>query len=141
MWTGTWTTRSMSDTGVLDTSVLIDLQEVDPELLPAKSSITALSLAELTAGLDADIDLPERARRQERLLWVAEIWPILSFDSAAARAYGRIHAATRSSGRSVRPRRIDLLIASVALAQGLPLYTRNFDEFSHLGDLIDVRAV
>lgn len=129
------------DAGVLDTSVLIAYEDVERAALPAVASVTALSLAELAAGLHSDINASERARRQERLLWAADYWTVLPFDSAAARAYGQVYAVTRDSGRSVRPRRIDLLIASTALAHGLPLFTRNFDDFSHLTDLIEVRQV
>ncbi|HUF78956.1 MAG TPA: VapC toxin family PIN domain ribonuclease, partial [Thermoanaerobaculia bacterium] len=47
-----------------------------------------------------------------------------------------------SSGRKARGRRaIDLLIAAVARASGLPLYTRNPEDFSGLGNLVEVVAV
>ena len=63
----------------------------------------------------------------------------LPFDVAAARAYGQIYAAVRSAGRKARGRRFaDLLIAATALGAGLPLYTRNPDDFVGLGGLVEV---
>jgi len=56
----------------------------------------------------------------------------LELDFAAARAYGRVYAATRAHSRKPHGARvIDLLIASVAIAEGLPLYTRNPRDFEH----------
>ena len=59
-----------------------------------------------------------------------------------ARAYGRVYAAVAASGRKVRGRRaVDLLIAATALAAGLPLYTRNPDDFVGLSDLLEIVSV
>jgi predicted nucleic acid-binding protein len=52
---------------MLDTSVVIDLDEIDPELLPLEMGISAITMAQLTAGSHATIDPNERARRQDRL--------------------------------------------------------------------------
>ncbi len=68
-------------------------------------------------------------------------WDALPFDSEAARMYGRIFAATRAAGRSTRARLADLLIASTAAANGLPLYTRNPSDFAVLGRLVTVTAL
>jgi predicted nucleic acid-binding protein len=53
-------------------------------------------------------------------------------DVEAARTYGRVFAATKAAGRSSRTRFADLLIASTAAANGLPLYTRNAADFAGL---------
>jgi predicted nucleic acid-binding protein len=111
--------------GLLDTSVLIDHDILDPALLPDESAISSVTLAELAAGPHAAQDEEERARRQDRLQWAASTWDPLPFDSGAARLYGRIFAATKAAGRSSRSRLADLLIAATAAANGLPLYTRN----------------
>lgn len=127
--------------GLLDTSVVIDLNTVDAELLPDESAISAVTLAELAAGPHATKGAEERARRQDRLQWATETWDALPFDSNAARMYGRIFAAARSAGRSSRSRLADLLIASTAAANGLPLYTRNPADFVGLEQLVAVKSV
>lgn len=127
--------------GLLDTSVLIDIDTIDPERLPEETGITAVSLAELSAGPHATTDDQERARRQDRLQWVAATWQALPFDEDAARMYGRVFAAVRAGGRTTRPRLADLLIASTAASRGLPLYTRNPRDFAGLEDVLVVHEV
>jgi predicted nucleic acid-binding protein len=79
-----------------------------------------------------------RARRQDRLQRTEAVFDPLPFDVEAARAYGRVHAAVVEQGRQPRPRFADLLIASAALAEQLPLITRNADDVVGLESLITV---
>ncbi|MFN7150579.1 MAG: VapC toxin family PIN domain ribonuclease, partial [Microthrixaceae bacterium] len=66
----------------------------------------------------------------------------LPFTADVARAYGRVFAAIAAAGRKPRgARAVDLLIAATALAEGLPVHTRNPDDFRSLNDLIDVITV
>lgn len=127
--------------GLLDTSVVVDHDVVDPNRLPDESAIAAVTLAELAAGPHATDDEEERARRQDRLQWAAATWDPLPFDADAARAYGRVFAATRAVGRSSRSRLADLLIAATAIANGLDLYTRNPGDFVGLDKMIRVIGV
>ncbi len=127
--------------GLLDTSVVIDHDLVEPGLFPDESTIAAVTLAELAAGPHATQDEQERARRQDRLQWAAATWDALPFDTEAARLYGRVFAATRAAGRSSRTRLADLLIASTAAANGLPLYTRNPADFAGLEQIVTVITV
>lgn len=128
--------------GLLDTSVLIDLDEIDAARLPIDVAVSALSLAELAAGPHATSDVDERGRRQDRLQRAEATFDPLPFDADAARAYGRVFAAVMARGRKARgPRAVDLLIAATALAGGLPLYTRNAEDFRGVEHLIDVVAV
>jgi predicted nucleic acid-binding protein len=127
--------------GVLDTSVVVDHDVIEPSLLPDESAIAAVTLAELAAGPHATDDEQERARRLDRLLWAATVWDTLPFDADAARLYGRIFAAMRARGRSSRVRLADLLIAATAGAHGLPLYTRNPGDFTGLSEIITVVGV
>lgn len=127
--------------GLLDTSVVVDHDMIDPSLLPDESAIAAVSLAELAAGPHATDDEDERARRLDRLQWAAATWDPLPFDAEAARAYGRVFAATRSAGRTGRSRLADLLIASTAVANGFTMYTRNPADFSGLEHVVAVVAV
>lgn len=127
--------------GLLDTSVVIDHDQLDPAMLPDESAISAVTLAELAAGPHATEDGEERARRQDRLQWAATTWHPLPFDADAARLYGRMFAASRAAGQSSRARLADLLIASTAAANGLPLYTRNPSDFSAVKRLVEVVAI
>ncbi len=128
--------------GLLDTSVLIDLDSIDPDLLPVESAISALSMAELAAGPHASTDTVERARRQDRLQRAEVLFDPLPFDADAARAYGLVYAAVLTGGRKARgPRAVDLLIAATAVANGIPLYTRNADDVRFLDGLVEVVEV
>ena len=126
--------------GIIDTSVLID---PPPEsALPEEASVAAITLAELVAGVHATRDPNERAKRQDRLQRVEATLEALPFDADAARAYGRVFAAITAGGRKARGKRaIDLLIAAIALSVGLPLYTRNLDDFSGLEGVVDIVEV
>jgi predicted nucleic acid-binding protein len=124
--------------GVLDTSVLIDHDLIAAEQLPDESAITSVTLAELAAAPHATENPDERARRQDRLQWATATWDPLPFDEESARMYGRVFAATRAAGQSSRARLADLLIASTAAANGLPLYTRNPSDFGALRGILKV---
>ncbi len=128
--------------GILDTSVVIDLDQLDPSILPVEVAVSAVTMAELAAGPHATSDADERGRRQDRLQRAEAAFDPLPFDSDAARAYGRVYAAVVGAGRKARgARAVDLLIAATACASGLPLYTRNGDDFEALEDLVDVVVV
>jgi predicted nucleic acid-binding protein len=128
--------------GLLDTSVVIDLEHLDLDRLPIESAISALTLAELAAGPHAAADVETGARRQDRLQRVEAMFDPLPFDVEASRAYGRVYAATVAAGRKARGMRaVDLMIAATACAEGIPLYTRNPGDFRALHDIIDVVAV
>lgn len=128
--------------GLIDTSVVIDLEHIDPADLPTELAVSSVTLAELAAGPHATDDRQERARRQDRLQRAQAMFDPLPFDGAAARAYGRVYAAVRSARRKARGRRFaDLLIAATALAAQLPVYTRNPDDFAALQGLVEVVPV
>jgi len=127
--------------GLLDTSVLIDFDQIDSAQLPDEAAVSAVTVAELAAGPHAAGDAAERARRQDRLQWAASRWDPLPVDTEVARAYGRVYAAVRERGRSSRRRFGDLLIAATALAHALPLYTRNPGDFKGLEPLITITGV
>jgi len=128
--------------GLLDTSVVIDWD--DPAVataLPDEAAICAITLAELTAGPHLASTGDERARRQARLQQVEATFDAVAFDAPAARSYVQVVAAVVAIGRSHRRRIADLLIAATAHANGLPLYTRNPDDFDGLEGLLEIIGV
>ena len=128
--------------GLVDTSVVVDLEHLDAVQLPLELAVSAVTMAELAAGPHATGDPVERARRQDRLQRAEAAFDPLPFDGEAARAYGRIYAAVVATGRKARgARAVDLLIAATACAAGLPLCTRNPEDFRGLEDVLDVIAV
>ncbi|HTY31833.1 type II toxin-antitoxin system VapC family toxin [Mycobacterium sp.] len=128
--------------GLIDTSVVTELDHIDAEQLPMELAISALTMAELAAGPHAAADAGERARRQDRLQRAEASFDALPFDGDSARAYGRIYAAIVATGRKARgPRAVDLLIAATAVAANLPLYTRNVDDFRGLEHLLTIVGV
>lgn len=128
--------------GILDTSVVIDLDKIEANAMPIEVAVTALTMAELAAGPHAATDVNERARRQDRLQRTEAAFDPLPFDSEAARAYGRVYAAVVSAGRKARgARAVDLMIAAIACSVDLPLYTRNPSDFTALEDLVEIVAI
>ena len=101
-----------------------------------------MTLAELAAGPHATADAAERGRRQDRLQRAEAAFEPLPVDADVARAYGRVYAAVVAGPTKARGRRaLDLLIAATGLANDLPVYTRNPDDFGDLASLIDVVAI
>ena len=128
--------------GVIDTSVVIDLEQIEPSRLPLELAVSSLTMAELAAGPHATNDADERARRQDRLQRAEAVFDPLPFDAEAARAYGRVFAAISATGRTARgARAVDLLIAATACGAGLPLYTRNVEDFRGLEGFIEVVSI
>jgi predicted nucleic acid-binding protein len=128
--------------GLIDTNIVIRLGAVDAALLPDELVISTVTLAELSAGPHHSPDPVERARRMSVLQLAEATFDPLPFDGEAARAYGRVFATVAAAGRVARgARAVDLLIAATALAVGLPLYTRNAEDFRALERLIDVVPV
>lgn len=122
--------------GVLDTSTVILLPRLtDPSRLPVEPTITVITLAELSVGPLVAADDAERAARQAQLQQAEADFDPLPFDAAAARVFGRVAADLRRAGRKSRARAYDALIASVAIANDLPLYTVNLSDFEHISNL------
>jgi hypothetical protein len=129
-------------TGLLDTSVAIALGHLVTVELPEQGAIASLTLAELAAGSSATDDPALRASRLARLQMAESEFEVLPFDEHCARAWPRVYAATMTAGRKPRGKRaVDLMIATTALANQLPMYTVNPDDFMHLSDLMRVVAV
>lgn len=122
--------------GILDTSTVIFLNRLPgAQVLPLIPLITAVTMAELGAGpLAAKTDI-ERARRQAHLQQAEADFAPLPFDAEAARAYGGVAASLREVGRKAAARTYDAMIAAIAVAHGLPVYTCNPRDFEGIEGL------
>jgi predicted nucleic acid-binding protein len=122
--------------GILDTATVILLPRVhDPSTLPDEPLITTITLAELSVGpLVATTDA-ERVARQRHLQQAEADFRPLPFDAAAARAFGQVAADLRRAGRKPAARAYDALIAAIAIADDLPLYTPNTRDFEVISGL------
>ena len=122
--------------GLLDTSVVVSLGGLtDVDSLPARCFVSAVTLAELSVGpLVAKTDR-ERIARQSVLQQAEADFHALPFDDRAARAFGRVAAELRASRRKTTARACEALIAATAVANDLPVFTRNVDDFSGIASL------
>ena len=127
--------------GILDTSTVILLQRLtDAGALPAEPLITAVTLAEFAVGPLVAEGESERAARQAHLQQAEADFVPLPFDAVAARAFGGVAASLRRSGRKAAARAYDAMIAATALANDLPVYSCNPDDFGGI-DGLEVIAV
>lgn len=127
--------------GLLDTSTVILLGRLpDASVLPDEPLIAAVTLAELAVGPLVAADEAERARRQAHLQQAEADFEPLPFDAAAARAFGTVAASLRRRGRKTAARTYDAMIAATAVANDLPLYTCNPDDFAGVEGLRAVRV-
>lgn len=122
--------------GVLDTSTVILLPRIeDPGVLPSEPLITAVTLAELSVGPLVVDDQQERAARQAHVQQAEADFDPLPFDAAAARAFGGVAASLRRASRKTAVRAYDAMIAAIAIANEVPLYTCNPSDFAGIDGL------
>jgi predicted nucleic acid-binding protein len=141
---------SSREQGLLDTNILILRRWIDPTELPNEMAISAVTLAELSAGphqvrpsseqRDYE-EHGERARRLDVLQRAEHEFDPIPFGAEAARAYGRVTAAVVAAGRKPRRRIADLMIAATAIAENLPLFTTNPGDFDGLDGVLTVVPV
>jgi tRNA(fMet)-specific endonuclease VapC len=121
---------SLTERGVLDTSAVVLVGCLRAYDLPEEPVITAATLAELSVGPLVATTRKERAARQGVLQQAEADFQPLPVDADAARAFGRVAASLRACGRKLQARSYDVMIAATAIANELPLYTVNPDDFS-----------
>lgn len=133
----------MTDDGVglIDTNIVILRKRIDLRQLPGELAITTVTLAELSGAPHQTSDPVEAARRVAELQQVESQFDPLPFDAPSARAYGQVVAAVVAAGRQPRGRIADLMIASIAMANQLRLFTTNEDDFAGLENLVEVVPV
>jgi predicted nucleic acid-binding protein len=130
-----------AERGILDTSTFIFLRRLaDAGALPDEPMITAITLAELAVGPLVAREGDERAQRQAHLQWAEADFVPLPFDTDAARAFGSVAAAMHGAGRKVSARAYDAMIAAIAIANDLPVYTCNPGDFEGI-DRLEVVGV
>jgi predicted nucleic acid-binding protein len=129
----------MTNAVLLDTSVVIDVDELDfdglQDLIPVVSAIT---IGELAFGADLGANPEGRRARMRRIL---DQYEVLPYGVEEAKLYGALATLVRAAGRNPRPRRLDLQIAATAAAARVPLLTSNPDDFVGIGALVDVVPV
>ncbi|MFV2144320.1 type II toxin-antitoxin system VapC family toxin [Isoptericola sp. G70] len=126
--------------GLLDTSVFIASESgrrLDGTALPEESFVSVITRAELQAGVLAAKSSETRARRLTTLDAISPL-ALLPVDAAAASHWARLRVRLAESGRRINVN--DLWIASIALANDLPVVTQD-DDFSPLAELDALRVV
>jgi len=122
--------------GLLDTSVVIRIDEFSLKELPEVGFVSAVTLAELSLGplvADNPQELAERQNQLQRA--IVDYGDPLPFNEATARAFAEVAASMRQFGGKRKARSFDALIAATAKANGLPLYTCNAKDFLNVKGL------
>ena len=136
--------------GLLDTNIMVLRKWIDPSELPDEMAISAVTLAELSAGPhqvrrndeQAGYDEhAERARRLDVLQRAENEFDPIPFEVEAARAFGRVAAAVVAVRRKPRRRIADMMIAATAIAEDLPLFTTNPSDYAGLKGLVTIVPV
>lgn len=91
--------------GLLDTNIVVLRHAIDPAELPDEIAISAITLAELSAGVhlvsgDNAEAFSERARRADVLQRAENELTPIPFETESARIFGRISAAVQARDRT-----------------------------------------
>ena len=124
-----------AEVGLLDTSSVILLGRLDASSLPTSPLISAITLAELSVGPLVAPTEAVRAARQAHVQQAEADFDPLPFDAASARAFGGVAASLRRAGRKPAARAFDAMIAAVAIANDLPVFTVNPEDFEGIDGL------
>lgn len=124
--------------GMVDTNIVIRLSELAAESLPIRMLVSCITIAELSVGPAVSVNDDEREMRQRHLEEARKKLDPRPFDAAAAFAFGKVAADIRAAGRKATARTFDALIAAAAIAENVPLYTANPDDFANISELVVV---
>ena len=122
---------------ILDTSVLID----SPLGFEKECAISVVSIAELLYGFRKATHPARAAARFHALVTVRSSFRTIPVDQRVADSYGKLCVLIERTGRSVRSRTMDILIAATAHAANAPLYTKNPKDFIGLEGHVEVIAL
>lgn len=124
---------------LVDSDWLIDHLAAVPEarrllegLAEEGIAVSAITYMEAYQGV---LRSPDPARAEERWAAFASGIPVLAFSTAEARRCAELRELLRRTGRRVRARALDLLIAATALEHDLTLVTRNRDDYRDIPGL------
>jgi predicted nucleic acid-binding protein len=116
-----------AERGQLDLDALLDdYAEVD-------FALSAITASELLRGVHRADTEARRGRREAYVEALLAGFPILPFDSAAARVHARLSARAATEGVSLGAH--DLIIAATALAKDLDVVTRDERSFPRIHGL------
>ena len=126
---------SVHPRGLLDTSFLVAFERPrPPREAPGLGAVSAITIAALGAGVSLAAD-PETRRRRRATLELARRFDPLPFDDRCSSAYAEVAQAVRGAGGRVR--QFDAAIAATALANDLPVFTRDSDDFGLMDRVVD----
>jgi predicted nucleic acid-binding protein len=123
---------------LLDTSVLIALDQNRNIELPERAAVSIITLGELHAGVLLAATADVRATRQARLTAVQSAFEPLLVDRQVAQGYGDVLAVARRAGRAEKA--TDLLIIATAAVTGRTLHTSDARQAS-LAELAAVPVI
>ncbi len=113
--------------GLLDTSFFVAFERPrPPREAPSLGAVSAITIAELAAGVELAGDDASRRRRQATLALARRFDP-MPFDDRCADAFAAIAGAVRAAGGRVR--QFDAAIAATAVANDIPVFTQDADDF------------
>ncbi|MEW6488807.1 MAG: type II toxin-antitoxin system VapC family toxin [Thermodesulfobacteriota bacterium] len=123
---------------MLDTDICIYTVKKKPRQVLERLSMveaggicmSAITFAELMCGALKSREVEANLATLRRL---GELIEVVSFDTRAAEAYGRVRSDLERRGQTIGS--LDLLIAAHALACGFTLVTNNVGEFSRVQGL------
>jgi tRNA(fMet)-specific endonuclease VapC len=126
---------------LIDTSIFIGLER---RLLPASAlgqivpdepvAIASMTASELLMGVHRADTEQRRARRSEFVEQILDAFPVLPFDTEAARLHAEIACRLMATGRLIGGN--DLIIAATALANGCAVATANVRELARVAGLV-----
>ena len=100
---------------------------------PEPVAVSAITLSELSCGVDADTD-PGRSKRRRR--WLEKTFrrlEVVPLDKAVALVHARLWVQLARRGRIIGPH--DLIVAATALHREWAVATFNAAEFRHIDGL------